>query len=89
MPLYADAKCWEEKAQKVLALVLDTGNFGQGRNYDYKKQSSFGKRLVISFGRHLEDFLRRFAIFPMDACRAWCKTLMLGVKFAVGGGGDS
>lgn len=85
MLLFSPAKRWRVKADRVLALILDTGNFGQGRDYSYKNDHSFVIRLCISFGRHLKDVYRQFRIFPLDSLKAAMMMLRQGLKFVIKG----
>ncbi len=83
MLLFSPAKRWRVKADRVLALILDTGNFGQGRDYTYKEEHSFFIRLCISFGRHVKDVYKQFLIFPLDSLKALMMMLRQGLKFAI------
>lgn len=86
MPLYSSSGCWSRKAERILKLILDTGNFGQKRDKSYKDHTPFIKRLSISFGRHTKDSFYRLLVFPLDSLRVWIKTMGKGLLFALKGG---
>lgn len=83
MPLYDHSSRYERKAKRILSLILETGNFGQGRDATYKQKNSFFVRLVISFSRHTKDVYRQFLIFPGKALWVWMKMVVKGVRFAI------
>ncbi len=85
MPLYSDSPKWGKKAESILALVLETGNFGHGREMSYKDKYSFPIRLFISFSRHIKDTYRQSLIFPLDSMKAMRRMIWQGVKVAVKG----
>ena len=82
MPLYDKSLWYERKAGRILSLVFETGNFGQGRDMSYKQKNSFFVRLSISFSRHTKDVYRQFMIFPSKAIWVWVKMIVKGVRFA-------
>lgn len=85
MPLYSDSPKWGKKAERILALVLETGNLGHGREMSYKDKYSFPIRLFISFSRHIKDTYRQSLIFPLDSMKAMRRMIWQGVKVAVKG----
>ena len=84
MPFYSNSRCLKKKAKGVLALVMDAGNFGQGKDNRYKEKYSKGIRYCISFGKHTKDGFRRFCIFPAEALLMWWKLMMHGLKGVLG-----
>lgn len=84
MPFYGSSKCLNRKANMVMTLVMDAGNFGQGKDKSYKEKHSKGIRYCISFGMHAKDGLRRFCIFPREALLMWWKLMMHGLKGVLG-----
>lgn len=86
MPLYDHSSRYERKAKLILSLILETGNFGQGRDMTYKQKNSFFVRLVISFSRHTKDVYRQFLIFPGKALWVWMKMVVKGVRFSIKNG---
>lgn len=66
---------WEKKADKIMAFVLESGNFGHNR-----KQSS-GK--MGSFWGKTKDFVRHSTVFPWDSLKFYIHFLCNGVGLAV------
>lgn len=85
MPFYSQDRRWARKADKILAFVLETGNFGHNRDNSYYKTTPYLVRKAISLWRHTKDCLRQFTIFPKHSLIAWGQMLKEGVK-AVGRG---
>ena len=85
MPFYSQDRRWTRKADKILAFVLETGNFGHNRDNSYYKTSPYLVRKAISLWRHTKDGLRQFTIFPKHSLIAWGQMIKEGVK-AVGKG---
>lgn len=79
MPLYSDSARYSHKAQRILGVVMDSGNFGYNRDLSYKNRTSFAMRLVISFYYRTYDFIKQAMIFPMDACRAYFGVWKTGI----------
>ena len=84
MPFYSNSWCLKRKANRVMTLVMDAGNFGQGKDNSYKERHSKGIRYCISFGRHAKDGFRRFCIFPAEALLMWWKLMLQGLKRVLG-----
>lgn len=80
MPLYSDDRKWERKAERILAIILETGNFGHNRDNSHYKKYSFLVYKAISFWRNTKDSIRHMMIFPMDATRVWFYRLVNGVE---------
>lgn len=84
MPFYSSSWCLKRKADMVMTLVMDSGNFGRGKDKSYKEKHSKGIRYCISFGKHAKDGFRRFCIFPAEALLMWWKLMMYGLKGVLG-----
>lgn len=87
MPFYSAEAKWKKKADKVLPLIMETGNFGHARDMSYKKNVGMVERLYISFKRHTSDGYMRARVFPQDAVRVWCNEMGYAVKEIVKGNG--
>lgn len=63
--MFQDARSerWEKKANKVMAFVLETGNFGHNRDYRYYKKYPYLIYKVISLCHHFRDTYRNLLIF--------------------------
>lgn len=80
MPLYSDRERWHKKGDRILSLILESGNFGHGRNQSYKKKYPKFIEYAISFWVFTRYGFKQFVIFPSDAVRGWMRTIFLGVK---------
>ena len=83
MPLYDPASKWSRKAEKILAFVLETGNFGHNRHRE--RPNSYIAKKAQSLWRHTKDNLRQMAIFPLDSLRVWWGVFTNGLYEAVRG----
>lgn len=79
MPLYSPDNKWRKKAEKILRLILESGNFGRGRDMSYKKKYPKTIEYLISFRVYTKYSFLRFQIFPKEALRGWRRTIRLGV----------
>lgn len=86
MPLYSTSRKWSRKAEKIMAFVLETGNFGHNRDYSYYKKYPFVVFKAISLWRHIKDFGRYFVIFPFDAIKVTFRRTCVGFSVALRGG---
>lgn len=86
MPFYSESSKWSGKAEKIMAFVLETGNFGHNRDYSYYKKYPFVIFKAISLWRHLKDFGRYFVIFPWDAMKVTWRRMCVGFSVAIKGG---
>ncbi len=71
VPFYSASALAQWRGQRILAFVLETGNFGHNKDVSYMKKYPYVIRKAISLWRHTWDFLRQFFVFPLDSMRAW------------------
>ena len=86
MPLYDGSNKWQKKADKLLAFVLETGNFGHNRDMSYRNEESAILRKWKTFYHITSDTFKQFAIFPMDSIRVWWRMMGIGILSLVGRG---
>ena len=79
MPLYSGKRKLARKAARVLAFIMETGNFGQNRDKSYYEKYPVVVYKAISLWRNTSDSLRHFMISPKDAARVWLLRLRDGV----------
>ena len=84
MPLYDGSNKWQKKADKLLAFVLETGNFGHNRDMSYINKESAISRKWKTFCLITSDTFKQFAIFPMDSIRVWSRMMRIGLLSLVG-----
>ncbi len=73
----------KRKADRVLKLVLESGNFGRNRDFSYKQKYPFVIRYAMSFWLYTKLAMQRFAISPRNAILAWWSTVKIGAGAAV------
>lgn len=74
MPFYSPEKRWSHKADKIMAFILKTGNFGHNRQQNHNKAQS-----VL---RKLKDFGRHSLVFPVDSIKFFFHFLRDGLELA-------
>lgn len=58
---------FDKKADRILELVLESGNFGHNKDLSYRTRYSGMTYKIVAAWRRLKDFCRFAAIFPLDA----------------------
>lgn len=84
MPLYDGSNKWQKKADRLLAFILETGNFGHNRDMSYRNEESAISRKWKTFYHITSDTFKQFAIFPMDSIRVWWQMMRIGLLSLVG-----
>ncbi len=79
MPLYSPNNSCRRKANRILAFILETGNFGHNRDSSYQHEKPFVVRKAISFYRHFNDSARHFLIFPIDSIRIMVRLISINL----------
>lgn len=79
MPLHSSSRKWKRKAKRIMALVLETGNFGHNKDFSYFEKYPHIVVKMISLWRHTWDLIRQYFIFPMDSVRVWGSMVRIGV----------
>ena len=75
MPLYSSDKKWSHKAERIMAFVLESGNFGHNR------QSETGK--IGSARLKTKDFIRHSRVFPLNSFKFFWYFLWNGIRLAI------
>ncbi len=79
IPFYSDEVRWQKKGDKVLNIVLETGNMGHNRDMSYQQNSAPIKRKLITFSILTEDALRNLTLFPLNTMRSWWNMSVKGL----------
>ena len=79
MPYYSYDKKWKSKAEDIIGIIMDTGNFGHNRDNSYRDECNIVTRKTISLLRYTKETVKRFKIFPLDSMRVWWKIVKEGV----------
>lgn len=83
IPLYSNKQEWVKKAERILALIIETGNFGHNRDVSYYSKYPFLVQKSISLWRYTKDCARQFLIFPIDSIKVWFRILTKGIRDAI------
>lgn len=81
MPLYSSSSKWSKKASKIIAFVLEVGNFGHNRSQTISE--NYVSRKTVSLWNKAKDFGRHAMIFPLDSIRFFWHFLWNGVELAI------
>ena len=85
MPFYSDSKSNQRKADRVMAFILETGNFGHNRDNSYYNNTNAIVRGMMSLWRHTCDSFKHSFIFPVDSMRIWGRMFIFGISDALKG----
>ena len=85
MPLYSDDARWHRKGERILADVLEKGNFGRNQHRDSEPERAYLVRKFVSTWRHLRELLRHFLIFPKDSVVFFGEVVRTGLDAAFRG----
>ena len=83
MPFYTESSRWTRKAEKILSIVMASGNMGHSRDWSYRQNYSTFARKLFTLSRLTGDAMRQFSIFPKDSLRAWWLIVSKGICEAV------
>lgn len=75
LPLYSSDRKWSKKAEKIIAFILETGNFGHNR------KAASGK--VGSAWNKAKDFVRHAGVFPLDSIKFFFHFLKNGIQLSI------
>ena len=85
IPFYSAKRKWRMKADKIMAFVLETGNFGHNRDYSYYKKYPYLVFKMISFWRHSKDGFKYFQVFPLDSIKVTWRKFVVGISVTLQG----
>ena len=83
MPFYSSHST--SKVGRLLAFIIETGNFGHNRDFSYYSNKPYLTRKAISLKRHTVDICKQFLIFPLDTIRVWCGMIREGLVEVIHG----
>ena len=83
--MYSNSSKWSNKASKIMAFVLETGNFGHNRDYGYFVKYPYLVYKSISFWKHIKDGYRYFRIFPLDSLKVMARRMLVGFSVVLRG----
>lgn len=71
---------FDKKADRIMGLVLKSGNFGHNKDLSYRLRFSGLTYKIVAAWRRFLDFCRFAAIFPLDAPRFYVTYILGKVK---------
>lgn len=83
MPFYAQEKKWKIKADKVLSVIIKTGNFGNNIDKSYLSEQRGIRRKITTVWRATVEAFTHIFIFPKDSLIAWYNMMKKGVLFQI------
>lgn len=74
------SKNLKKKADRILELVLESGNFGHNKDLSYRTRYSGITYKIVAAWRRLKDFASLIPVFPLDAPRFYLTYILGKVK---------
>lgn len=71
---------FDKKADRILELVLESGNFGHNKDLSYRTRYSGITYKIVAAWRRLKDFASLVPVFPLDAPRFYVTYVLGKVK---------
>lgn len=67
---------FDKKADRIMELVLESGNFGHNKDLSYRTRYSGITYIIVAAWRRLKDFSSLIPVFPLDAPRFYVTYVM-------------
>ena len=71
---------FDKKADRIMKLVLESGNFGHNKDLSYRSRFSGLTYKIVAAWRRLKDFASLIPVFPLDAPRFYVTYILGKVK---------
>jgi len=71
---------FDKKADRIMELVLESGNFGHNKDLSYRTRYSGITYKIVAAWRRLKDFASLIPVFPLDAPRFYVTYILGKVK---------
>ena len=71
---------FDKKADRIMELVLESGNFGHNKDLSYRTRYSGITYKIVAAWRRLKDFASLIPVFPLDAPRFYLTYILGKVK---------
>ena len=82
VPFYERTVSMHKKARRICSLILETGSFGQNKDYSYRKTSSKIMSRFVTFYTRLYEFAKISMIFPVNAPKFFVNYVLGRIKAA-------
>ena len=83
MPFYQETEKWRSNGEKVLSVVIETGNMGHNRDLSYQQNDNTTLRKFKTFVFLTKDTFRHLSIFPLDSIKAWWNIMVKGINVII------
>ena len=81
MPLYSSEAKWRRKASRIMAFVMEYGNFGHNRQHERSYNKIISK--AQSAWYKMRNFIRHTSVFPWDSMKFLGHFVVNGMNIAV------
>lgn len=71
---------FDKKADRIMELVLESGNFGHNKDLSYRTRYTGLTYKIVAAWRRLKDFASLIPVFPLDAPRFFWNYMLQKVK---------
>ena len=71
---------FDKKADRIMGVVLESGNFGHNKDLSYRSRYSGMTYKIVAAWRRLKDFASLVPVFPLDAPRFYVTYVLGKVK---------
>lgn len=85
MPLYHSSPRMRKKARLIKNFVMNVGNFGHNRDYDYFERYPYIIRKMISMWVRIKDIFLHARIFPLNTVMFSISIIFYGIRNAIRG----
>lgn len=86
MPFYSSSIKWKKKADSIIALILESGNFGHSVDRSYKYKYPAIIRAIVAVCHHTFIAFKHFRVFQYDSLLGWARLMYIGIKANLYGG---
>lgn len=80
MPLYEDSKQFNKKSNRIVSIIIKSGNFGQNRDNHYKQGTSVFIRKVLTYLFDIRYTLNIICVFPINGMKVLKKMTIDGLR---------
>jgi hypothetical protein len=80
MPFYSSSQKWRIKADRIITLILESGNFGHAYDKSYKYNYPMIISAIVAICHHTSIAFKHFLIFKYDSLLGWTRLMCIGIK---------
>lgn len=83
MPLYDSSMRWRNKADKIILIILKTGNLGHNNDESYRIKYPFFIQKLVSMWRYIKEAMEHISIFPLNSLKMLYNNFRIGLKSTI------